>query len=446
VNKGGEAKLASSKSLMFFGKMFNPNKSASVSPLQNEFTIQNSNKFSIQCILTLFTSGQQQTQIEPTKDIKSMFKFSEDMLENNQNESPKFSLDESLTQMSVSLEPEEKLTVKIDFIAPLKSNNTPSTNLINGLVKMKLRNFTKTFNVTLVGFLCESMLEIISSSNFNCDKIYMENLLISRNIKQVKSHLQLISSSGKTFFNILKLANKTKNNTRCMVYPILFDNNLKREIPSLTKGKETCFYLDKYEISLKLNFDSTFQRFKFNDENHMKEELTWFEISKNGSTNDDDTELPIAVEVVNSLKNTKAIRLEDLDLGHLSLCMFWIESEVNSFITANYKSTYNKIRNSESSTTIIDTLIYKLVNKYATSTDNLNASRDSIASNSMRSINGEENSFNSSILSNVSSNKIKLTKEDCVKLIKQSIKCCHVIFEIRGARDNDFKGKLHEVC
>ena len=318
MNKGGEAKLASSKSLMFFGKMFNPNKSASVSPLQNEFTIQNSNKFSIQCIITLFTSGQQQTQIEPTKDIKSMFKFSEDMLENNQNESPKFSLDESLTQMSVSLEPEEKLTVKIDFIAPLKSNNTPSTNLINGLVKMKLRNFTKTFNVTLVGFLCESMLEIISSSNFNCDKIYMENLLISRNIKQVKSHLQLISSSGKTFFNILKLANKTKNNTRCMVYPILFDNNLKREIPSLTKGKETCFYLDKYEISLKLNFDSTFQRFKFNDENHMKEELTWFEISKNGSTNDDDIELPIAVEVVNSLKNTKAIRLEELDLSHLS--------------------------------------------------------------------------------------------------------------------------------
>ena len=37
-------------------------------------------------------------------------------------------------------------------------------------------------------------------------------------------------------------------------------------------------------------------------------------------------------------------------------------------------------------------------------------------------------------------------EEDCVKLIKQSIKCCHVIFEIRGARDNDFKGKLHEVC
>ncbi len=63
--------------------------------------------------------------------------------------------------------------------------------------------------------------------------------------------------------------------------------------------------------------------------------------------------------------------------------MFWIESEVNAFITTNYKSTYNKIHNSESSTTIIDTLIYKLVNKYATSTDNLNASRDSIASNSM---------------------------------------------------------------
>ena len=444
-----EAKLASSKSIMFFGKTLNQQKNTTYSPFQNEFKIQNSNEFPIDCILVVYTSGQQCSQFEPTKDVKSLFKFSMDMLTKKENGLFKFTLDESLTQMSIKLEPGEQIIIRIDFIAPLKTSSINSTNFVNGLIKMKLKNFPKIFNVVLVGFLCESVLEFGSfstTSKLSDERSYIENLLTNRNIKQDKCNMQLVNSSGKTFFNILKLINKTKNNSRCMIFPILFDNNLKSEIQYFSKGKEIRFYLDKYEILLRLNFDSSFQRFKFCDEDHINEELIWFEIDRNSSSNDDNAELPITLEVVNTSKNIKNIRLDELDLSHLSLCLFWYESDINSFISTYFKQTYSKSQSVEASSSIIEKMVYKLMNKFGTTRDNLNVSRESIASNSMRSINGEENSFNSSLISNVSSNKIKLTREDCVKLLKQSIKCCHVTFEIRGIRDNnDYSAKLVEV-
>ena len=75
----------------------------------------------------------------------------------------------------------------------------------------------------------------------------------------------------------------------------------------------------------------------------------------------------------------------------------------------------------------------------------LNASRDnSISSNSMRSINGDDNTLDSTVMSNINllsstaSGKLKVTKEDCLKLIKQSIKCCHVTMELHGGQNEVF--------
>ena len=444
VDKVGDVKLASSKSLMFFGKTLNQQKNASCAQLQNEFTIQNSNEFPIDCILGVYTSGQNNSNIEPTKDIKPSFKFATDMLEKNENGIVRFSLDESFSQMSVKLEPGEKITVRIDFYAPLKMSSNNSTNFVNGLVKMKLKNFTKIFHVALVGFLSESLLEFSSFPNNSklCnERSCMENLLENKNIKSFKCNIQLLNSSGKAFSNILKLNNKTK----CLIFPMLFDNNSKSEVPVLSKGKEIRFFLDKYEILLRLNFNSSFQRYKFCDQDYTNEELIWFEVEKNSSYNDDDGELPITIEVVNSLKNTKSIRLNELDLKHLSMCLFWFESEINSFISSHFKQTYSKSKNLETSSSVIEKLISKLMNKYDSTIDNLNVTRESIASNSMRLINGEEISFNSSLISNTPANKIKMTREDCIKLLKQSIKCCHLTFETRGVRDKDYSGKFFEV-
>ena len=447
-----DARIAASKSFIFFGKTLQPTVKSSADTSQsqpsaflqsgilaNDFIVQNTNAFLIECVICLFTkdpSEQSHSLNEPTKEVGSLFKFSSGM-----RDLTNLIITDSLTQLKCSLKPGEKLIVRLDFIPPINMA-LYENNVVNGIVRMMLKGSSRKFTVNLVGFLCESTMNLNAIKSDSFQDVYLEKLLDHRNIKQLKFNMQLSkleSSSSSTrgakvFRKSLKLMNcqskSFSNSNRCICFPVLYDNKYNSEIVSLTEGRDKYFDvdingIDKFQILFRLNFDAAFQQIRLSEEDGS-DEITWFEIHKANEAYD------MVLDLIIPAKSS--LSLVDKFLGNLSMCVFWVESDINSYMASTFKSTIRS--DSAEKQSFIDLFVRKLINRNSLLASNqtlannsgLNTTRDSIGSSSIRSLNGDDNSFNNSMVAAAS--KIKLSKEDCTKLMRQSLKCCHFKMEL----------------
>jgi hypothetical protein len=149
-------KLASSRSILFFGPSLNISgkktiETQSGSP-HEEFTVMNSNEYKIQIKLVIHEDPGSQS-----------FRF---ILQEKERE--KFSLNESGTQMEVSLEPKEVMRVRVKFTAA----SNYGLDRVLGYIKMNVLGFLQNFNVQLIGFQSQASLQLLENDGRTIEYIF----------------------------------------------------------------------------------------------------------------------------------------------------------------------------------------------------------------------------------------------------------------------------------
>jgi hypothetical protein len=301
-----DVKLASSKSILFFGRTLMSSKNITVNNAQenglvNEFTISNSNDFVIRSQIALIikeNGSSESNENKPTRDQRGIpvyFRFSSEL-----KSIPKLVFNEQMTSLNVNLEPKESLTLKIKFCPPISANSYVEQPTVSGVVRMNITGFTKRFNVHLVGFLKEAFLDVQNAASLDQrmsnEENQLEQILHFRNIKNLRYSTQLFNTNGsamnKTYRKVLKLSNFSNTNSKCLVYPVLYDNKLNMEVlSSESVSNEKCYELgfdsDGYMNKFKLLFDMNLSRFKIDSSSlsaidFTNNELAWFELRPNG--------------------------------------------------------------------------------------------------------------------------------------------------------------------
>ncbi|CAF0783597.1 unnamed protein product [Brachionus calyciflorus] len=409
-NENKIVKLASSRSILFFGKALNSSlkNSPELSGMNDEFTVANSNTFRIkvQFVLTTNNGGS-----------LNCFKFSNEMIQSGTQ------LNEAMTQMNLILEPSENIRLKIKF----EPSHSFDSSIVIGLLKMSAQGFNQKFNVHLVGFLSQSFLELDNGlKELTCSQSEpLNQQLIYRNIKNFKYPIEFMQTSTSSLKNIYRKIIRLKNkstSSKLVVYPCLFNNKLNKEIAvNNNNGNKS---LKTNEITYDLGIDSKSYvnrlRLLVNKESLFSSnlDLNWIEIKP-------DETFSLNLEIISQKIDSN--KCEYCNLEDFNLCLFWIEYDINAYCT---QSVLNSNSNSKQSTNFIDSFLAKLLlnNNFFTTQNNLgslnindvsSAKLNRLSSISTASLQDQSSLSNNSFLTS----KSKFTRDDYLRLMRQSIKC-----------------------
>ncbi|RNA18364.1 hypothetical protein BpHYR1_005342 [Brachionus plicatilis] len=397
-------KLSSSRPILFFGKSLNSSQKHgqnldATCGLTDEFLLANSNTFRIKVQLTL------------TCPSYNCFKFSTEMIQASTQ------LNDSMTALTLILEPSENFKLKIKFHPVTNSD----CQIVNGILKMTAAGFNQKFNVYLVAFNFQSVLEIDSGlKEITFDqKDTLGQQLIHRNIKNFNYSIDLMqtisTSSRSVFRKILRL--KNKSSFKLIAYPcvynartdmeIVFEQSLKNNEIVYDLGSDSKGFVNK--LRLLTSKDSQFS---------SNGELKWIEVKP-------DEVFVLNLEILGQKLDSKKPKLFNLE--DFKLCILWIEYDINAYCTQLVQSANSTNRQWSN---FIDLYLAKLMynNNFFSSQINIPGSslniNDSsaklhrLSSASAMSFQDESSLSNSSIIA-----KSKFTKDDCMRLMRQSIKC-----------------------
>lgn len=339
-------------------------------------------------------------------------------------------LNDSMNQLVLYLEPKESFRLKIKFHPP--QNQFEPSSILTAIAKMNVIGFNQKFNVYLVGFLSESMLELENGLRIN-EISQTDNLtqqLIYRSIRQAKYSIELVqtqsagASTNKNIFRkVLKLKNKSLN-SKTIIYPCIFNNKFNKELPILTtrlsKPNELCF-----ELGTDSNGFSNRLRILLSKEASLNSssDLNWIEIRP-------DEQFNLQIEIIAAKMDSKT-KSDLINIEDVYICLFWIEYDINSYCTQFVQSA-NSNTTAKPSTSFIDLFLNKLLSNHAffstqngLSMSSLNINDSSAKLNRLSSVSSASLADQSCLSNNsmLQQNKSKLTRDDYLRLLRQSVKC-----------------------
>lgn len=422
-------RLSASRPILFFGKTLSSSQKYTQNSdngcgMTDEFLLANSNNFRIKVQLSL------------TSVIQNCFRFSNEMLQSNTQ------LNDSMTVLILNLEPSENFKIKVKFNSEMNCDS----QMINGILKMTAVGFNQKFSVYLVAFNFQSFLELengLKEASLDHHTESLAQQLILRNIKNFSYSVDLMqtssSSTRSVFRKILRLKNKSRY--KLIAYPCVYNSKINKEInfEKSAKMSEIVYDLGPSTIGSKL-------RLLTNKENQFtsSSDLKWIEINANEV-------FVINLEILS--QNLDGKKSQFVSLEELKLCFFWIEYDINSYCT-QLAHAANPTRRQWSN--FIDIYLAKLMqnNNFFSSQINdagcsLNINDSSsklhrLSSVSTMSLQDESSLSNTSIAI-----KSKFTKDDCIRLMRQSVKCsiltmCTESFNFDETMDK--KDDMVQIC
>ena len=124
-------------------------------------------------------------------------------------------------------------------------------------------------------------------------------------------------------------------------------------------------------------------------------------------------------------------------LNNLSLCLFWIEYDINAFCANNFHQAIAARANTNAnSNNFVDFFINKLLlnnSLFMNTNSNLSTSTFSLNESNASRINrmSVDNSFNNSISAGVKYNRFN--KDDYLRLLRQAVKCTQINMDMQGS-------------
>ena len=424
-------RLSASRPILFFGKSLNPSQKYSQNSnngcgLTDEFLLANSNNFKIKVQLSLTSVNQ------------NCFRFSNEMLQSNTQ------LNDSMTVLILNLEPSENFKIKIKFNPMINSES----QIINGVLKMTAAGFSQKFSVYLVGFNFQSFLDIengLKEASLDYQNESLAQQLILRNIKNVSYSVDLMQTSSSitrsVFRKILRL--KNKSHYKLIAYPCVYNSKINKEI-SFEKSVKTSEVV--YDLGSASNTIGNKLRLLTNKENQFcsSVDLKWIEINA-------DEIFVINLEILS--QNLDGKKSQFFNLEDFKLCFFWIEYDIYSYCT---QLALNANQTSRQWSNFIDVYLAKLMQNNSLLSSQINdagcslnindssAKLHRLSSVSTMSFQDESSFSNTSIVT-----KSKFTKDDCIRLMRQSVKCSILTMSTESFNFDetiDKKDDLVQIC
>jgi hypothetical protein len=407
-SKSQVTKLASSRSILFFGKDLSASTQLNgAASLINEFSLKNVNeKGSLQCQLTI-------SLMNNSSKVSGFFYF----LTNDNTE--------TTTTTTLKIDAQKVELIKVAFSPPSFDRNQIET--INGIITIKPNDNTQfRIKIRLVGFMNAHSIEIVQVDNI------LTKQLINSSIEKHLTDLKIPISSSlncclstKTTLNqtnqrasaIIRIKNKEN---RCLVYPLVmscFDSTNKWQLIN-PKGNnnQKIYQLNSKErliISTDNNKQNDSQQFFI----ELSKENEFFDLnieyqSSNDSTNKSYKLLLLSLEYSIYLYST-------LGLQHLN--------KLTNQSTLN-DSTVN-------SDNFIDSFVAKLLSgTTSTSLESTGGSLDTVNNFDYENhldLTLMSTSMSTSMLSQAKrSSKSSISQKDFIRLVKESLKCSILNIEI----------------
>jgi hypothetical protein len=150
ANTTAKIKVATSKSILFFGRALNPRNQTQTDGLTNDLTIKNLNEFSIRYNIVAY-SLDSEAETKPGRSVFSLFKFTPEMYSAaeccNRVDNGK------MTRLTIDLQPQQEICLRLRFDPSVAENEFGPELVQNGVIKISAVGFSERFNVYLVGFL-----------------------------------------------------------------------------------------------------------------------------------------------------------------------------------------------------------------------------------------------------------------------------------------------------
>jgi len=445
--------LASSKSILFFGKTLNSCINNDEGGLVNEFVIKNLNDFKCIYELSLVTCLNESTSVSSCYDeivnistnsntsnlseksvarsSINLFKFTNEMKPHSRRDDP------SMTRLIVELEGKQSLSISIKFNSSLFESDK-SNQFLNhfGMVKISNLEFNQKFNIYLVGFVSKAQLCVDSNENklikksdlpnldspAAFDPFKMERQICNRNLQIYSFNYQLSPNNyihlndefSFVFKRTIKLHNKSSN-SRITVYPIVFDckENFELNFNGKTENDLT-FDLELNNTGFNGKLRLVFERNKLIHSN----DITWVDMAPNEVLSLSlDLDLTVDKAVRNNIVKNNITRKQlieyyaknDQKFDQLNVCLFWLEGDLNAQCLNGaqlLKNSSPKDQTLVENGLFVDSFLKRLL-------------LSNIRLNQQTKPYIDSNYFVNSIITK----KAKLQFENIVSLLRQSMKC-----------------------
>ncbi len=146
ANTTAKIKVATSKSILFFGRALNPRNQTQTDGLTNDLTIKNLNEFSIRCNIVACSLDS-----EAQPKLFSLFKFTPEMYSaaecRDREDTGK------MTRLTIDSQPQQEICLRLRFDPSVAENEFGPELVQNGVIKISVVGSSERFNVYLVGFL-----------------------------------------------------------------------------------------------------------------------------------------------------------------------------------------------------------------------------------------------------------------------------------------------------
>jgi len=150
ITNTAKIKVATSNSILFFGKSLHSRNQNQTDGLSNDLTIKNLNDFLIRYNIVVY-SLESEADTKSGRSVFSLFKFSAEMYKLaeccNRTDTGK------MTRLIVDLKPQQEICLKLRFDSNVAESELAAGMLQNGVIKISAVGFIERFNVYLVGFL-----------------------------------------------------------------------------------------------------------------------------------------------------------------------------------------------------------------------------------------------------------------------------------------------------
>jgi len=150
ANTTAKIKVATSKSILFFGRALNSRSQTQADGLINDLTIKNLNEFSIRYNIVAY-SLDSEAETKPGRSVFSLFKFTPDMYSAaeccNRVDTGK------MTRLTIDLKPQQEICLRLRFDPSVAETEFGHELVLNGVIKISAVGYSERFNVYLVGFL-----------------------------------------------------------------------------------------------------------------------------------------------------------------------------------------------------------------------------------------------------------------------------------------------------
>lgn len=410
-------KLFATKSVLFFGRAL-----CDTTKYYDEFNLNVSDDASFNCMLTI-----QDDRNLCGDEQSGYFKLV------NENDQEVDSLRVILTQ--------QPLRVRVKFV-DTSSNNKPFglSDMIK-IAKLKVKTLTEPStqsniklvafvgfhaNVTIQNALSVNSLQIDRLRHSNPTKL--EELLRAKQIRHHKHSIELgktynLNKSVNLYRKVLKLAH---SGHKYILLPFVYNLRSNQDIGvNVGKIPLTASYVSttnlEYDLSSRNRFTITIDtglRVNFDEDEEeetsqaTRRRVPWLELKPNEGSNE--------TKLVLSLQSSDYTALDDI-----CLVLFWIESDVMSYLCRTAQANMETLRSSlnESKShdkiNIVDTLYHKLirVKRLATESHQFEDKRLSSAS-SISSLDSDMSRLNTT-----TNKTLKVINEELVRLFRQAIKC-----------------------